>query len=50
MKNFLTDLVGIAGTAMLCYGVYLQFGLPIALIVGGGLLLLYALFSARSKR
>lgn len=50
MKTLLTDLIGIIGFVALCYGCYLQFGESTALMVGGSLLLLYALCSAGSKR
>ncbi|HDZ6746822.1 hypothetical protein [Mannheimia haemolytica] len=50
MKTLLTDIIGIGGFSMLCYGVYLQYGQAIACMAGGTLLLLYALISAGGKR
>ncbi|HDL1261885.1 TPA: hypothetical protein ACU207_002149 [Mannheimia haemolytica] len=50
MKTLLTDVIGIGGFLMLCYGVYLQYGEAIACMAGGTLLLLYALISAGGKR
>lgn len=46
MKSLITDLIGLAGFGSLAAGVYLQFGIPVALMLSGGMLLLYALVVA----
>nr|DAS75133.1 MAG TPA: hypothetical protein [Caudoviricetes sp.] len=50
MRTFFIDLVGLAGLGALCTGVYLQYGTAQTCIIGGGLCLLYAIFSARGRR
>ena len=47
MKPFITDVIGLAGFGLLTAGFYLQFGLPLALMFSGGLLLVGALAMAR---
>lgn len=46
MKTLLTDLLGISGYSALCYGLYLKYGLDIAMIFGGGGLFCLALMIA----
>ncbi|HGV5155531.1 TPA: hypothetical protein ACNG7E_000903 [Klebsiella pneumoniae] len=46
MKTLITDVIGLAGFGSLAAGVYFQFGLAPALMMSGGLLLLYALVAA----
>lgn len=46
MKNLLTDLLGIGGYSAFCYGLYLKYGLDIALMLGGGGLFCLALMIA----
>lgn len=41
----LINMIGLGGFAALMYGVYLTFGLGPALMIGGILLLLYALIA-----
>ncbi|MFT4271290.1 MAG: hypothetical protein QM578_09780 [Pantoea sp.] len=51
MKSLITDLIGLAGLGLLAAGVYLQFGLPPALMFSGGLILIGSLVAAmRGKR
>lgn len=47
MKSLLTDVIGLVGFGLLTSGVYLQFGLALALMFSGGLLLAGALATAR---
>lgn len=47
MKPWLIDTIGVLGWAALTGGVYLQFSSGIALMVGGGLLLAYAIAAGR---
>lgn len=47
MKSLIIDMTGLAGFGSLVGGIYLQFGLAVALMSGGSGLLLWALLSAR---
>lgn len=49
MKNVILDLLGLTGFGLLCYGVYLKYGLEITLIGSGALLLLLAIWASRGK-
>ena len=50
MRTLFIDLVGLTGLVALCAGVYLQYGMAQTCIIGGGLFLLYAIFSARGSK
>lgn len=50
MKTLITDLIGITGISTLCYGTYLQYGQAVTCMVAGGLLLLYAILTARGNK
>ena len=47
MKQIILDLIGFSGFCGLVAGLYLQYGLPVALMSGGTLLLLFALLASR---
>lgn len=47
MKSLIIDVSGLAGFGALVGGVYLKFGVAIALMAGGSGLLLWALLAAR---
>lgn len=50
MRQFILDILGLAGFGALNYGLYLRFGLADALIYGGSLLLVLALLAARASK
>jgi len=50
MKNLLIDAAGVAGLGCLAAGVYVQYGTGPSLIVGGALLLAFALRAAAGRR
>lgn len=50
MRKIIIDVLGLAGFGSLMAGVYLRYGVDIALIGGGTLLLLLALASATRGR
>ncbi|MEE3731760.1 Uncharacterised protein [Mannheimia haemolytica] len=50
MKNLLLDLLGLTGFGLLCYGLYLKYGVEVTFITSGALLLLLAIFSSGGKR
>lgn len=45
LKSLLIDLVGLAGFAVLVSGLFLQFGLAVALIAAGALMVIYAIWA-----
>lgn len=47
MKSLIIDVSGLAGFGALLGGVYLKFGVAVALMAGGSGLLLWALLAAR---
>ncbi|WP_257282121.1 hypothetical protein [Endozoicomonas sp. ISHI1] len=47
MKQISLDLIGVTGFSALMAGLYLQFGLSVALMSGGSLLLIFALAASR---
>lgn len=47
MRQILIDLLAVLGFSGVAAGLWLQFGMPVALMVGGGLLLLAALVANR---
>jgi hypothetical protein len=49
MKKLVPDLLGVAGYCQLIAGLYLSFGLGLALAVGGALMLLGGYLAARRK-
>ncbi|WP_440863196.1 hypothetical protein [Symbiopectobacterium purcellii] len=49
MKSLITDVIGLAGFGSLTAGVYLQFGVSVALMLTGVLLLIFALLAARGR-
>lgn len=49
MRNIILDLLGLTGFGVLCSGVYLKYGLDIALMLAGSLLLLLVIFAIRGK-
>ena len=49
MKSLITDVIGLTGFGSLAAGVYLQFGLSVALMLSGSMLLVFALVAARGK-
>ncbi|CAD5749938.1 hypothetical protein [Escherichia coli] len=50
MKSLIIDVAGLAGFGALVGGVYLRYGLPVALMTGGIGLLLWALLAARRMK
>lgn len=49
MKSLITDVIGLTGFGSLAAGVYLQFGLSVALMLSGSMLLIFALLAAGRK-
>lgn len=49
MRSIILDLLGLTGFGLLCYGVYLKYGVDVTLICSGILLLLLAIFASRGK-
>lgn len=47
MKSLIIDVAGLAGFGALVGGIYLKYGAAVALMAGGGGLLLWALLAAR---
>ncbi|EDQ3870814.1 hypothetical protein QTA77_003606 [Salmonella enterica] len=47
IRNLIIDAGGLAGFAALVAGVYLRFGLPVALIIGGVLALVAAILATK---
>lgn len=50
MKRLLPDLLGSAGYCLLIGGLYVRFGLGVALIAGGALMMLGAFLAAKAVR
>lgn len=50
MKRLLPDLLGSAGYCLLAAGLYVRFGLGVALIAGGALMMLGAFLAAKAVR
>ncbi|WP_196221132.1 hypothetical protein [Sansalvadorimonas verongulae] len=48
MKQIIIDCLGVAGFAALTGGVYLQYGLPVSLMLSGSLVLGFALLASRN--
>lgn len=44
-KSLLIDIVGLSGFAALCVGLFLYFGLPIMLMIAGGLMISFAIWA-----
>ncbi|CAJ49073.1 hypothetical protein ACLQ9F_11960 [Bordetella avium] len=49
MKNLLIDAAGVAGLGCLVAGVYVEYGIGSSMIVGGVLLLAFALRAAAGR-
>lgn len=49
MRNAILDLLGLTGFGLMCGGIYLKYGLDIALMTSGGFLLLLAIVASRGK-
>ena len=49
MKQLAIDLTGLIGLSAMIYGVYLHFGQSIALMVGGALLVFWAILKSKAK-
>ena len=49
-ERFFVDLIGMGGYGVTVAGVYLQYGLNIALMFGGGLAVLFAIFAAKAVK
>lgn len=47
IRNLIIDIGGLAGFAALVAGVYLRFGLPVALMIGGVLALVAAILATK---
>ncbi|EOT1738168.1 hypothetical protein ACYJGC_005215 [Klebsiella pneumoniae] len=47
IRNLIIDAGGLAGFAALVAGVYLRFGLAVALMIGGGLALAAAILATK---
>ncbi|UJT80196.1 hypothetical protein CFHODIGL_00003 [Edwardsiella phage EPP-1] len=47
MKSLISDVIGLVGFGLLTAGIYLRFGIALALMISGSLLLVGALAIAR---
>ncbi|MGV3000777.1 hypothetical protein [Vibrio sp. E150_018] len=45
IKSLLIDIVGLSGFSAFCVGLFFSFGLPVMLMVAGGLMVIFALWA-----